>query len=51
MRDSCEAHMRVQQAKSEKEWHECMRKQITVKEKFKKKKKRDPLGWKPERAT
>jgi hypothetical protein len=28
--------MRVQQAKSDKEQNECMRKQITVKEKFKK---------------
>ena len=39
--------MRVQQAKSDKEQHVCMKKKIIVKEKFKK----DQLGWKPEKAT
>ena len=32
--------MRVQQAKSDKEWHKGMTKQIIVKEKFKKEKER-----------
>ena len=32
--------MRVQQAKSDKEQHECMKKQIIVKEKFKKEEER-----------
>ena len=32
--------MRVQKAKSNKEQHECMKKQIIVKEKFKKEEKR-----------
>ena len=43
--------MRVQQAKSDKELHECMKKQIIVKEKLKKKKDERPARLKTRKGN